>query len=194
MPPAQPFSVSTKRKLAALFAPASSHAEQERILCVWLRASLGLSCPQMATVLGWHPGSVRPLQARLVRAGIGVLEQPGRGGRHRAHLSRAEEEALLADFCFAAGQGGVVESGRLRAADEKQVGHPVAKSPLYRLLARPGWRKLAPRPYHPEASVQAQQAFKKAPARGERRSRPTSDSGAFAPADVRGRGALWPPQ
>jgi transposase len=161
MPPAPPFSVSTKRKLAALFAQASSHAEHERILCVWLRASLGLSSPQIATVLGWHPGSVRNLQARVLREGIGVLEQPGRGGRHRAHLTRAEEEALLADFCFAAGQGGVVEAGPLRAAYEKQVEHPVAKSTLYRLLARHGWRKLVPRPYHPEASVQAQQAFKK---------------------------------
>src|SRR3954470_21302655 len=157
MPPAQPFSSSTKRKLAALFAPASSHAEQERILCVWLRASLGLWSPQMATVLGWPPGSVRHLQARVLHEGVGVLEQPGRGGRHRAHLTRAAEEALLADFCFAAGQGGVVEAGPLRAAYEKQVEHPT----LYRLLARHGWRKLVPRPYHPEASVQAQQAFKK---------------------------------
>jgi Winged helix-turn helix len=104
---------------------------------------------------------VRHLQARVWREGLGVLEQPGRGGRHRAHLTRAEEEALLAGFCFAAGQGGVVEAGPLRAADEKQVEHPVAKSTLYRLLARHGWRKLVPRPYHPEASVQAQQAFKK---------------------------------
>jgi hypothetical protein len=90
-----------------------------------------------------------------------VFEQPGRGGRHRAPLTRAEEEALRADFCFAAGPGGVVAAGPLRAADEKQGEHPVAKSPLYRLLARPGWRKLGPRPYHPAARVQAQPAFPK---------------------------------
>src|SRR3954471_17340685 len=120
MRPAQKFSASTKRQLAVLFAQASSHAEHERILCVWLRASLGLSSPQIATVLGWHPGSVRNLQARVLREGIGVLEQPGRGGRHRAHLTLAEEEGLLADFCFAAGQGGVVEAGPLRVAYEKQ--------------------------------------------------------------------------
>jgi transposase len=161
MRPAQRFSSSTKRQLAARFARASSHAEHERILCVWLRASLGLSCQQIAAVLGWHPGSVRNLQARVLRDGAAVLEQPGRGGRHRAHLTAAEEEALLADFCFAAGQGGVVEAGPLRVAYERQVEHPVAKSTLYRLLARHGWRKLVPRPYHPEASAEAQKAFKK---------------------------------
>jgi transposase len=161
MRPAQPFSASVKRQLAALFAQASSHAEYERVLCVWLRASLGLSCQQIATVLGWHPGSVRNLPARVLREGVAVLEQPGRGGRHRAHLTTAEEEALLADFCFVAGQGGMVEAGPLRVAYEKQLEHPVVKSTLYRLLARHGWRKLAPRPYHPDAQAEAQKAFKK---------------------------------
>jgi transposase len=161
MRPAQPFSSSAKRKLVTLLAHASSPAEYERILCIWLRASLGLSCQQIAAVLGWHPGSVRNLQSRVLREGVSVLEQPGRGGRHRAHLTLAEEEGLLADFCFAAGQGGVVEAGPLRVAYEKQGEHPVAKSTLYRLLARHGWRKLVPRPYHPEASAEAQQAFKK---------------------------------
>lgn len=161
MRPAQPFSAGTKRKLAILCAQASSSAECERILGVWLRASLGLSCQQIATVLGWHPGSVRNLQARVLREGIAVLQQPGRGGRHRAPLTLAEEEALLAGFCLAAGEGAVVEAGPLRLAYEKQVEHPVAKSTLCRLLARHGWRKLVPRPYHPDASAEAQTAFKK---------------------------------
>ena len=161
MRPAQPFSPGTKRRLVTLVAQASSPVEYERILCVWLRASLGLSCQQIAIVLGWHPGSVRNLQSRVLREGVSVLEHPGRGGRHRAHLTIGEEEALLADFCFAASQGGVVEAGPLRTAYEKQVQHPVAKSTLYRLLARHGWRKLVPRPYHPDASAEAQKVFKK---------------------------------
>ena len=104
---------------------------------------------------------MRNLQARVLRDGIAVFEQAGRAGRHRAHLTLAEEEALLADFCFIAGQGGVVEAGPLRVAFETQVEHPVAKSTVYRLLARHGWRKLVPRPYHPDASAEAQKAFKK---------------------------------
>jgi hypothetical protein len=80
MPPAQPFSAGPKRQLAALFAPASRHAEHERIRCVWWRAARGLSSQQMAAVLGWPPGSVRNLQARVWREGLGLLEPPGRGG------------------------------------------------------------------------------------------------------------------
>ena len=145
MRPAEPFSANTKRKLVTLLAQASSPAAYERVLCVWLRASLELSSPPIATVLGWHPGSVRNLQARVLHHGMSVLKQPGRGGRHCAHLNTAEEKALLADFCFIAGQGGVVEAGPLRVAFETQVEYPVAKSTVYRLLARHGWRKLVPR-------------------------------------------------
>ena len=161
MRPAQQFSSGRKRKLVLLLTQASGAAEYERILCIWLRASLGLSCQQIAVVLGGHPGSVRNRQARVLRDGMAVLEQAGRGGRHRAHLTPAEEDALLADFCFTAGQGGVVEAGPLRVAYETKVEHPVAKSTVYRLLARHGWRKLVPRPYHPEASAEAQKKFKK---------------------------------
>jgi hypothetical protein len=52
MRPAQQFSSSMKRKLVMLLTQASSAAEYERILCIWLRASLGLSCQQIAVVLG----------------------------------------------------------------------------------------------------------------------------------------------
>ena len=161
MRPPQMFSTDAKRKLARLFAQASSRAEYERVLCVWLRASVGLSSQQIASVLGWHPGSVRNLQACVLRDGLSVLQQPGRGGRHRENLTLAEEEALLADFQFSAGQGGVAEAGLVRAAYQEQVGHSVAKSTLYRLLARHGWRKLVPRPQHPDTSAAAQEAFKK---------------------------------
>jgi len=37
----------------------------------------------------------------------------------------------------------------------------VPKSTVYRMLARQGWRKLAPRPRHPRSDIQAQEAWKK---------------------------------
>ena len=49
----------------------------------------------------------------------------------------------------------------IRAAYERAVGHPVPKSTVYRMLARQGWRKLAPRPRHPRSDIQAQEAWKK---------------------------------
>lgn len=55
----------------------------------------------------------------------------------------------------------MAEASRIRAALEQQTGHPVPKSTVYRLLARHGWRKLVPRPTHPDANPAVQEEFKK---------------------------------
>jgi hypothetical protein len=81
-------------------------------------------------------------------------------------LSEEQEAQLLSTFASLAGQGGVVEASMLRRTYEEKVGAKVARSTVYRLLARHGWRKLVPRPYHPDASRQQQEAFKKSCADG----------------------------
>ena len=50
---------------------------------------------------------------------------------------------------------------RFPKAFEKKVGHPVARFTIYRLLERHDWRKIAPRPRHPKADSEDQDAFKK---------------------------------
>ena len=49
------------------------------------------------------------------------------------------------------------------APDERQIeiGHPTSESTIYNLLARHQWRKLMPRPFHPERDEKAQEAYKK---------------------------------
>ncbi|MBV9936886.1 MAG: winged helix-turn-helix domain-containing protein [Acidobacteriaceae bacterium] len=129
--------------------------------CVWLRAALGLSAPQVAQALGWSLSAVHHVQARYLRHGSAALLGPGRGGRAHAHLSAAEEQQLSARFTIPATHGGVVEVSPVRHAYETTIGHTVPKSTVYRLLSRHGWRKLAPRPRHVAASEAAQEAFKK---------------------------------
>ena len=46
-------------------------------------------------------------------------------------------------------------------AYEQAIGHPTSNSTVYNLLARHGWRKLMPRPFHPKRDLAAQSAFKK---------------------------------
>ncbi len=84
-----------------------------------------------------------------------------RGGRHRELLTAAEEGKLLATFASLAEQGEITEVSAVRTALERPVGQVVAKSTVYRLLQRQGWRKLAPRPFPPDASLRAQEAFPK---------------------------------
>ena len=68
---------------------------------------------------------------------------------------------LLRRFANAAGAGELLNIHGLKVAYEKAIGHETSKSTVYNLLARHGWRKLMPRPFHPKRDIAAQNAFKK---------------------------------
>jgi hypothetical protein len=60
-------------RLAKGLKEAKTKAEFQSVQCLWLRASLKLSADQVATALGWHPNSVRKLQARYFKEGEAAL-------------------------------------------------------------------------------------------------------------------------
>ena len=83
------------------------------------------------------------------------------GGRRRQHLSPEKEEQFLKPWIDKAQGGGVLVVPPIHAALQKHLGHPVAASTVYRMLARHGWRKIAPDTCHPKRDEQAQEDFKK---------------------------------
>jgi transposase len=181
MRPPQPLPGGARKELTRLLQTVDSQADYRRVLCLWLRAALGLPAAAVTLALGWRTSSVYNLPSRYQHAGAGALFGTGRGGRRRAWFSPEQEQRLLDSFTATAGQGGRVEAGAMCRAYEQQVGHAVAPSPIYRLLARHGWRKLVPRPHHPDASREGQEAFKKAPPCGAHRI-PTPSTARFGAA------------
>jgi len=161
MRPARAFPKGAAKQLNEALRQAKSKAEFQRIQCLWLRASLGLNADQVATALGWQPTSVRRLQAQYLKEGEQVLRAVGRGGRRNQNLTVEQERQLLTQFSTQAEEAGMLEVSQIKRAYEETLGHPVPKSTVYRMLARHGWRKIAPRRRHPEVSRQRQRAFKK---------------------------------
>jgi len=159
--PAKAFPQGASVQLAKALQQAGTKAEFQRIQCLWLRASLGLNADHVATAIGWQPTSVRRLQAQYLKEGEAVLPTVGRGGRRNQNLTVEQELQLLAGFSWQAERGGMLEVSQIKRAYEQVVGHAVPKSTVYRMLARHGWRKIAPRRRHPQASRQRQRAFKK---------------------------------
>ena len=157
----QPLSEGSADRLATLLKEAKDKAEYQRIQCVWLRAGLGLPATQIATALGWQVGSVRQVHSDYLRHGEAILRSKPCGGRHRQNLTVAQEKELLLPFLQQAEAGGVLVVAPVQAAYEAAVGRPVHHSVVYRALHRHGWRKIMPRPKHPKASEEAQEAFKK---------------------------------
>jgi hypothetical protein len=77
-------------------------------------------------------------------------------------MTVTEEKGLLGRFGNAAGAGEMLNIHDLKAAYEQAIGHQTSNSTIYNLLARHGWRKLMPRPFHPQRDLAAQNDFKKA--------------------------------
>jgi len=83
------------------------------------------------------------------------------GGRRQSLLSREEESAFLKPWLERAAAGSLVVVSPLRAALAQRLGQPIKPSVVYRLLARHGWRKVAPDTRHPKSKPEVQEDWKK---------------------------------
>ena len=135
-------------------------AQRERIQMVLLRES-GMTQPAIAAAMGVSLSTVNRAHMAFNHGGIKALKPKPIGGRQRENMTVAEERVLLARFAKAAGAGEMLNIHDFKAAYEKAIGHETSNSTVYNLLARHGWRKLMPRPFHPKRSIAAQNSFKK---------------------------------
>ena len=133
---------------------------RQRIQMVLLRES-GMTQPAIAEAMGVSLSTVNRAHMAYDHGGLEALKPRPSGGRKRENMTLQEEEALLARFAKAAGAGEMLNIHDLKADYEKAIGHETSKSTIYNLLARYGWRKLMPRPFHPRRDIAAQNAFKK---------------------------------
>jgi transposase len=163
MRPQRPISEKAKESLEELLKETKTKSDFRRVQCIWLRAEFAMSSDEVALAVGLSPATVKKLWSQYFSGGEEVLIGQGRGGRRRANLSLEEEQKLLVHFFDKAESGEVLVVNEVKAAYEKAVGRTVPKSTVYRMLARHGWRKIAPRPRHPKADPQKMEAFKKTP-------------------------------
>src|SRR5882757_1966562 len=137
-------------------------SQRERIQMVLLRES-GMTQPVIAAAMGVSLSTVNRAHMSYDGGGIKALKPKPIGGRQRENMTVAEERALLARFAKAAYAGEMLMNVHdLKTAYEDAIGHPTSNSTIYNLLARHGWRKLMPRPFHPKRDLAAQNDFKKA--------------------------------
>ena len=131
-------------------------------LAVWLTAAGPFYAARVAQLLGVAEVSVWRWVARYNRLGPEGLGPSGRGGRRHGHFSDRQQEAeALAPLRPEALAGDLLTAAPIRAALERALGGPLSHAGLYQLLARQQWRKLAPRPRHPETAPEALEAYKK---------------------------------
>lgn len=131
-----------------------------RRLAIWW-TTRGRHATEIADLLQSSSRTVRYWIRQFNLRGPAALDSENLGGRRTAHLSVAEEQALLARLHPRARAGEWVTVSELRKAVEADLGTPVSTAYLYDLLHRHAWRKVVPRPRHVRADPDAQEAFKK---------------------------------
>lgn len=161
MRPQKPFSPGTTERMEQLLKATRSLDEYRRIQGIYFRSKYGLGAERIADMVGLHLQTIRNLHSAYLREGEAVLLGQGAGGRRQALLSLEEEEALLTALEVDGQRGALLEVHRVQQAYAERVGKAVARSTVYRLLHRHGWRKLAPRPHHPQGNESQIQWFKK---------------------------------
>ena len=150
-------------KRAQLTAASSTSVETLRqCQAVLLPALFGATLEQTAAVLGVGRATVARLQTTFREQGTAVAS-PARnwGGRRQSLLTPEEEAAFLKPWLEKAAVGSLVVVSPLRAALAQRLGKPVKPSVVYRLLARHGWRKVAPDTRHPKSKPEVQEEWKK---------------------------------
>jgi transposase len=175
-------------KRAQMIAAAATSVESlRRCQAVLLPALFGATLEQTADVLGVGRATVARLQVAF-RTQRSVVPAAARnwGGRRQALLTQEEEVAFLKPWLDSAATGNLVVVSPIRAALAQRLGQPIKPSVVYRLLARHGWRKVAPDTRHPKSKPEVQEAWKKTP----RSAGNPADSGgrprAARPVDVSG--------
>ena len=129
----------------------------------WLIIYNALVDPREAKDIAKHTGvsvkTVHKLISTYNRLGIAAIETPGKGGRRNEYLTFEEEKELLTPFFELAKKGELTTVAQIKQEFEKKVGHEVDETTIYRLLKRHEWRKLVPRPFHPQADKEEQRLF-----------------------------------
>jgi transposase len=129
---------------------------------VLLPALLGATLEQAATALGVGRATVVRYQAKVRRRLTHPTElDPQWGGRRHELMSLEEEREFLRPWVELSMDGGMLIVGPLRAALAQRLGRPVTHSVVYRMLARHGWRKVAPDTRHPKSDPAEQERWKK---------------------------------
>lgn len=136
--------------------------ELRQAQAILLPALLSLDLIATGRAIGRSRATVSRLQAEFRAVASGHETPRSRwGGRRRQHMTVEEEQAFLAPFLPTAQDGGVLVVSDIHRAYEAALGKRVPPSTIYRLLARHGWRKIAPTRRHPNRDPAAPQAWKK---------------------------------
>jgi transposase len=148
-------------RLEYLLSVTKDGAKLKHIQAVYLKSYHGMKAEDIAKIVGFSKGYIWYIHSTYRKFGEDAFSLGSRGGRYHCNLSKTQEEELINSINSRGDLGQILEISSIKKDYEKLAGKEVHKSVIYRMLARHGWRKIAPRPSHPKNDKLAMEAFKK---------------------------------
>lgn len=133
----------------------------KNIQAVYLKAKYKMSADSIAKITGFSKGYVWQVHSNYRNNGDKAFIFGKKGGIYRRNLTARQEELLLASFISQSDDGQILEVSKIKKKYEEFAKKEVNKSVVYRMLSRHGWRKIAPRPTHPNNDKILLATFKK---------------------------------
>ena len=135
--------------------------EFQKLQCVYLADTQpNLTAEAIAEIVRLSPYRVKMIHSNFRKQGISSVKDK-RGGRYREYMTIEEEVEFLKPFEVKSQSGALAVVGEVKKAYEAKIGEKVAKTTIYRLLDKHGFRKIVPYKRHKKADVDKQEAFKK---------------------------------
>lgn len=133
----------------------------KNVQAVYLKAKYKMNAESIAKITGFSKGYVWQIHSNYRNNGDKAFIFGKKGGIYRRNLTAIQEEELLASFASKGDDGQILEVSKIKNRYEEFARKKVNKSVVYRMLSRHGWRKIAPRPIHPNNDKMLLDAFKK---------------------------------
>lgn len=132
-----------------------------KIQCIYLRAKFSYLPKQISEITGLSISRVRQIHTVFHQQGESALKEIKRGGRNHCYMDEVSESKILESFNHRASKGEIVVVGEIQKKYEEVLQKKITKSAIYKLLHRHSWRKVFPRPHHPNQNKEEMEAFKK---------------------------------
>ena len=132
---------------------AAEKATQDKRLSRQLKVLMlryeGKSNPEIAEKLDISTDRISHLVSQFKRDGLEEFMRMKYTG-HNRNMTYEEEQAILDRFTEQAEGGHIITVKEIKAAFDEKLGRDTGRGYIYMLLARHKWRKIKPRPKHPE--------------------------------------------
>ena len=133
----------------------------KRAQSVYLRSKYNYSPKEISKITGLSISRVNDIHSLYNKHGSAIIFCGKRGGRNNANLQKEEESKFLEQYQDQSMDGEIITAGFIHRDLEAFLSKNLHKSGIYKLLKRNHWKKILPRPQHPDHDQEAINDYKK---------------------------------